>query len=155
MKLTFLGTTGSIPTKKRGLPSIAIRREGELILFDCGEGTQSQMVKAGLSPLKIDAIFLTHLHGDHFLGLAGIVQTMALLDRRKMLEIFAPIEDEERLKEYLRIPHYTLTFDVEVHGLKPGDEVERKGYRIKTCKAEHPVPELAYALVEDERPGKL
>ncbi|MFN4133308.1 MAG: ribonuclease Z [Candidatus Hadarchaeales archaeon] len=155
MKLTFLGTTGSIPTKSRGLPSIAIRREGELILFDCGEGTQSQMVKAGLSPLKIDSIFLTHLHGDHFLGLAGIVQTMSLLDRKTPLEIFAPIEDVERIREYLRIPHYTLTFDVNVHGLRPGEEVKRKGYRIKTCRPEHSVPELAYALVEDERPGRL
>lgn len=155
MKITFLGTTASIPTQKRGLPAIAVRREGELFLLDCGEGTQRQMVKAGLSPLKIDTIYLTHLHGDHFLGLAGLVQTMSLLDRKKPLEVYCPREEVERIEDYLRIPHYTLPFEVKIHGLSPGDKVPRKGYGVKTWRADHPVPGLAYAVIEDERPGRL
>jgi len=155
MKLIFLGTTGSIPTPKRGLPAIAIKREGELILFDCGEGTQRQMTRAHLSPLKLSAVFITHLHGDHFLGLAGLVQTMSLLDRSEPLEIFCPAGEGVRIESYLRIPHYTLNFDVQVHELNPGEEVVRRGYKIITAEPEHSAPQLAYALVEEERPGRL
>jgi ribonuclease Z len=155
MKLIFLGTTGSIPTAERGLPAIAVQLEKELLLFDCGEGTQRQMTFAHISPVKIDAIFITHLHGDHFLGLAGLVQTLSLLDRTRPLEVYCPVGELERLEAYLEIPHYTLNFDVEIHELKPGDELKRNGYRILTSDVDHPVPALAYALVEDERPGKL
>jgi ribonuclease Z len=155
MKLIFLGTTGSIPTVERGLPAIAVQLEKELLLFDCGEGTQRQMAFAHISPVKLDAIFITHLHGDHFLGLAGLVQTLSLLDRTRPLEVYCPAGELERLETYLEVPHYTLNFDVEIHELKPGDELKRNGYRILTSDVDHPVPALAYALVEDERPGKL
>lgn len=113
------------------------------------------MARAHLSPMKLDAIFITHLHGDHFLGLAGLVQTLSLMDRTRPLEIYCPSGDRERIETYLRIPYYTLTFDVGVHELKPGDELRRKGYRILTSDVDHPVPSLAYALVEDERPGRF
>ena len=155
LKLVFLGTTGSIPTLKRGMPAIAIKRGGELLLFDCGEGTQRQLMRAHLSPLKLDAIFITHLHGDHFLGLAGLVQTMSLLGREQPLEIFCPAGEEERIETFLRIPHYTITFDIQVRGLEPGEVIDRKDYRILTAAPEHSVPQLAYALVENERPGRL
>ncbi len=155
MKLIFLGTSGSIPTPQRGLPAIALKRERELLLFDCAEGTQRQMAKAKLSPLKLDAIFITHLHGDHFLGLAGLVQTMSLMDRERKLEIYCPRGEGERLERYLQIPHYTLTFEVAVRELEPEEELKRRGYRILTSDVEHSVPSLAYALVEDQRPGKF
>ncbi len=155
MRLVFLGTSGSIPTVQRGLPAIALKRERELLLFDCAEGTQRQMARAKLSPMKIDAIFITHLHGDHFLGLAGLVQTMSLMDRTRPLEVYCPAGERDRIERYLQIPHYTLTFDVEVHELEPGAELRRKGYRILTSDVDHPVPSLAYALVEDERAGRL
>jgi ribonuclease Z len=113
------------------------------------------MARAGLSPLKLDAIFITHLHGDHFLGLAGLVQTMSLTDRTRKLEVYCPKGEGERIERYLRIPHYTLTFEVEVHELEAGDELKRGDYRILTSDVDHGVPSLAYALVEDERPGKL
>jgi ribonuclease Z len=155
MKLIFLGTTGSIPTPQRGLPAIAIKRERELLLFDCGEGTQREMTRAHLSPLKLDAVFITHFHGDHFLGLAGLVQTMSLTDRTRPLEIFCPFGERDRLETYLRVPRYTLTFEIVINELEPGTELRRRGYRILTCEVDHSVPEIAYALVEDERPGKL
>ena len=155
MKLIFLGTGGSIPTPERGLPAIALKRERELLLFDCAEGTQRQMARAGVSPMRLDAIFITHLHGDHFLGLAGLVQTLSLMDRERKLEIFCQKGEGKRIESYLQIPHYTLTFDLEVRELEPGEELRRRGYRILTSEANHNVPSLAYALVEDERPGKF
>ena len=155
MKIIFLGTSGSIPTTERGLPSIALQHERELLLFDCAEGTQRQMVKAKLSPLKIDAIFITHLHGDHFLGLAGLVQTMSLMGRERKLEVYCPRGEGERIESYLQIPHYTLTFEVAVRELEPGEELKRRKYRILTSDVEHSVPSLAYALVENKRPGKF
>lgn len=155
MKLVFLGTSGSIPTAQRGLPAIALRRDRELLLFDCSEGTQRQMALAGLSPMRLKAIFITHLHGDHFLGLVGLVQTMSLLDRKEKLEVYCPPEGKERIENFLRVPYYTLTFEVHVKELKPGDELRRSGYSIKTCGVDHPVPALAYALLEDQRPGKF
>lgn len=155
MKLIFLGTGGSIPTPERGLPAVALRHERELLLFDCAEGTQRQMARAGVSPMRLDAIFITHLHGDHFLGLAGLVQTLSLMDRERKLEIFCQKGEGKRIESYLQIPYYTLTFELRVHELEPGEELRRRGYRILTIEADHNVPSLAYALVEDERPGKL
>ena len=155
MKLIFLGTGGSIPTPQRGLPAIALKHERELLLFDCAEGTQRSMARARVSPMRLDAIFITHLHGDHFLGLAGLVQTLSLMDRERKLEIFCQKGEGKRIESYLQIPHYTLTFDLGVRELEPGEELRRRGYRILTAEANHNVPSLAYALVEDERPGKL
>jgi ribonuclease Z len=113
------------------------------------------MAQAHLSPLKLDVIFITHLHGDHFLGLAGLVQTMALQDRSEPLEVYCPPEAKERLEAFLSIPYYTLTFEVRIHELKPGDELRRKGYVVRTCDVDHGVPSLAYALVEDQRSGRF
>jgi len=155
MKIIFLGTSGSIPTVQRGIPAIAVKLNREILLFDVAEGTQRQMAIAHISPMKVSSIFITHLHGDHFLGLAGLVQTMSLMFRTNPLEVFCPAGERERLETYLRVPHYTLTFDVLIRELDPGDEIRRKGYRIATSEVDHPVPSLAYALVEDDRPGRF
>jgi len=155
MKLTFLGTSGSIPTPQRGLPAIALKRDRELLLFDCAEGTQRAMALAGQSPMRIHAIFITHLHGDHFLGLAGLVQTLSLMDRKEKLDVYCPAGMKGRIESYLGIPYFTLTFEVRVHELKPGDELRHEDCCIKTCEVDHPVPALAYALIEDPRPGKF
>lgn len=155
MKLIFLGTGGSMPTKERGLTSIALRREGELLLFDCGEGTQRQMTHTNVSPMKVDAIFITHFHGDHFLGVPGLVQTMSLMDRERNLEIYGPPGTEEKISSLLKIPTYSLKFDIEVRDLTPGDKVRREGYQIETAEIKHSAPGIAYSVVEDERPGKF
>ncbi|MEM3184540.1 MAG: ribonuclease Z [Candidatus Hadarchaeales archaeon] len=155
LRIIFLGTTGSIPTKSRGMPSIAIRRESDLLLFDCGEGTQRQMLLAHLSPLKVGAIFITHLHGDHFLGLAGLIQTMSLFSRKEPLSIYCPRGEGERLKSYIFAPRYDLTFDLEICELSDGEEVRMSEYRVVAAEADHSVPSLAYALVENDRPGRL
>lgn len=155
MKIIFLGTGGSMPTQERGLTSIALRRKGELLLFDCGEGTQRQMTKTVVSPMKVDVIFLTHFHGDHFLGLPGLVQTMSLMDRERKLRIYGPEGAGEKISNLLQIPTYTLKFDIEIEELNPGEIVKRESYRIETAKNNHSTPGLAYALIEDERPGEF
>ncbi|MCD6247994.1 MAG: ribonuclease Z [Hadesarchaea archaeon] len=155
MRIIFLGTGGSMPTAERGLPAVAIRRGGETLLFDCGEGTQRQMVRAGLSPLKLDAVFITHFHGDHFLGLPGLVQTMSLMRRERKLQIYGPPGTKEKIGSLLRIPLYTQTFEIELHELEPGQKLSRDGYWIGTCELDHDVPVIGYALIEKERPGRF
>lgn len=155
MKVIFLGTGGSFPTKERGLTSIAIRREGELLLFDCGEGTQRQMAHTKVSPMKVETVFLTHFHGDHFLGLPGLVQTMSLMDREKDLEVYGPHGTEEKISKLLEIPVFNLRFDIRIHDLQPGDSLRRDGYEVETAEIRHSAPGIAYSLVEDQRPGKF
>ncbi|KXB05247.1 ribonuclease Z [candidate division MSBL1 archaeon SCGC-AAA382A03] len=155
MKIIFLGTGGSFPTKKRGLISIAIRRKGEVLLFDCGEGTQRQMTWTEISPMKIDAVFLTHFHGDHFLGLPGLIQTMSLMDRERELKIFGPLGTETKISSLLKIPCYNSNFEISIDELSPGDEINREEYEIKTVETNHSVSGLAYSIIEEERPGKF
>jgi len=88
MKVTLLGTGGTVPTLRRSLPSVALQREGHIFLFDCGEGTQVQIIRASLSPGKLFAIFLSHLHGDHVTGLPGLLMTIMHQSREKPLLIF-------------------------------------------------------------------
>jgi ribonuclease Z len=95
MEIVFLGTGGSFPSPQRGVSSVAIKTHGEVLLFDCGEGTQRQLMRSSLSFMGITKIFITHFHGDHYLGLAGLLQTMALNGRTKDLEIFGPKGTEQ------------------------------------------------------------
>jgi len=155
MKLIFLGTSGSIPTAERNLPAIVLRRDRELLLFDCGEGAQRQMARAGVSPMRLKAVFLTHFHGDHFLGLPGLVQTLALMNRTDELEVYGPPGTVELVEKLLGLGYYTLTFKVQAHDMEPGGELRRGDYLIKTCEVDHTVQSLAYVLIEDTRPGKF
>ncbi|KXB06451.1 hypothetical protein AKJ52_02220 [candidate division MSBL1 archaeon SCGC-AAA382C18] len=144
-----------MPTKNRGLTSMAIRREGELFLFDCAEGTQRQMTHTNISPMNVDVIFITHYHGDHFLGIPGLVQTMSLMDRERDLKIYGPEGTEERISKLLQTPVFSLKFKIEIQNLSPGDVIRREDYRIKTASMDHSAPGIAYALIEDERPGRF
>src|SRR5437899_11553780 len=151
--VVFLGTGGALPTKERGLPAVALRRDGELFLFDCGEGTQRQMMHAGLGFNRPMTIMISHLHGDHVLGLPGLLQTMSSLIRDKPLDLYGP----EGISSYLGSLRPTLgfaaNFPVRVTELKPGQEISKNGYNIKTTNAMHDITCLAYATVETDRPA--
>lgn len=151
----FLGTGGSLPTKERGLPAVALRREGELFLFDCGEGTQRQMMHAGLGFNRPMTIMISHLHGDHILGLPGLLQTMSSLIRDKPLDVYGPEGISAYLSSLRRTLGFAANFPVHVTELKPGQEVSKGAYTIKTTKAMHDITCLAYALVETDRPGRF
>jgi ribonuclease Z len=151
----FLGTGGSIPTKERGLPAVALRREGELFLLDCGEGTQRQMMHAGLGFNRPMSIMISHLHGDHVLGLPGLLQTMSSLVRDKPLDLYGPEGVSAYLGSLRRTLGFAANFPVRVTELKPGQEVAKNSYLIKTTNAMHDITCLAYAIVEKERPGRF
>ena len=153
--VVFLGTGGSLPTKERGLPSVALRRDGELILLDCGEGTQRQMMHAGLGFNRPTVILISHLHGDHILGLPGLLQTMSSLARDKPLDLYGP----KGLMKFLNLIYkplgYPANFQVRPKELSPGDEVDRGEYLIRTTLAKHDIPCIAYSIEEKERPGRF
>lgn len=155
MRLTFLGTAGSWPTKERSASAIALDLESELILLDCGEGTQRQFFQSSASFMRVRRVFLTHFHGDHFLGLPGLIQSMCLNHRTEPLDIYGPPDTEELVGRSLRMGYFTLRFPVEIHALAPGSTVELDGYSVRTAHAEHPVPALSYRVEESPKRGRF
>jgi ribonuclease Z len=155
LDLVFLGTSASMPTAQRAPAALLLRRGGERLLFDCAEGTQRQLQRSSVGLPDLEEIFLTHLHGDHFLGLPGMLKTFALRGRDEVgLTVYGPsgVKDLFRsLRPFLgRLP-YPLTV-VEV---APGEELLRGGYRIATFAVDHGVSAVGYSVVEDERPGRF
>ncbi|MBC7114465.1 MAG: ribonuclease Z [Archaeoglobi archaeon] len=154
LKVLFLGTAGAVPTTKRNPSAILIQRDSEKILFDCGEGTQRQMMKAK-SGMKIDAIFITHLHGDHILGLPGLIQSMNFQERKEPLYIYTPLDTREEIEKLVTAGSFLPSFEIIIEELKPGDEVRREGYRIRAIRAVHVRNSLGFVLEEDMRKGKF
>jgi ribonuclease Z len=155
LSIIFLGTGGSWPTLKRNVTSIAVKRGREIILFDCGEGTQRQFQKSKLSYMQISKIFITHFHGDHFLGLPGLVQTMQLNDRDKPLHIYGPPGIVTLCSQLFTLGYFKPNYKIIAHEITPGDSLEFDTYFIHTIKVNHNVPTIAYCLEEKMRPGKF
>ena len=156
LRVLFLGTSASVPTLRRSLPAIAIRREGELILFDCGEGTQRQMIKAKVGFNRETRIFITHMHGDHMLGLPGVIQTMSLLDRSRPLYIYGPEGIRDFIEAIRETVRFSLRFRIEVQEVtSEGVIYDCNDYEVRAGWSEHTVPTVAYALIEKQRPGRF
>jgi ribonuclease Z len=155
MKVCFLGTGGSWPTKRRNPLSIAVMSGSTTILLDCGEGTQRQLQSSKVSPNRIEAIFVTHLHGDHFLGLPGLVQTMSLNDRSAKLMVFGPDGIVKAMEKALSMCVFNSRFDIEVCSINPGDVVRVGVLNISAGEANHSIPALAYRVFQDEKPGRF
>jgi ribonuclease Z len=156
LHVMFLGTGGSIPTAGRSLPAVLLQRQGEQLMFDCGESVQRQMAKAKTGFHKKMKIFISHMHGDHVLGLPGLLQTMALLDRERKLEVFGPIGIARFLECVRESLQFGLTFPVEICEIQ-GDGVicEEKDYTIEALRSNHVVHSWSYAFVEKSRAGKF
>lgn len=155
MKLVFLGTGGSWPSKRRNVSSIAVRMNGEIILLDCGEGTQRQLFHASVSFMKIRKILITHFHGDHFLGLAGLIQSMYLNEREEPLDIYGPVDTTRFVSGILSLGYFHPSFQIRLHDMEDGQEIECEGYTITTAAMDHGAPTLAYRIREDERTGRF
>ncbi len=155
LSIIFLGTGGSWPTIKRNVTSIAVKRAGEIILIDCGEGTQRQFQKSNLSYMQISKIFITHYHGDHFLGLPGLIQTMQLNDRELPLHIYGPRGIKELMIQLLSLGYFKPNYKIIAHEIDEGTILEFDGYKIHCLKVKHGIPALAYSIEEDIRPGKF
>jgi ribonuclease Z len=153
LSLFFAGTGGSVPTARRGLPALLVRRGGEAILFDCGEGTQRQLVKSVGLP-DIDVVFLTHFHADHWLGLPGMLKSFDLRERTAPLTVFGP-PGTARLMEQTRFMFGKLGYPLTVEELDNGDWVPGSGYEIQAFNVRHRGTAFGYALVEEPRPGRF
>jgi ribonuclease Z len=153
LDVLFLGTAGSSPSQRRGLPATLIRRGGDRLLVDCGEGTQRQLMRS-IGLIELEDVFLTHFHADHVLGLPGMLKTFALRQRERPLTVHGPV-GLRRLFVALAPVIGRLTFELELVELEPNDELARDGYRLAAFATDHGVRGLGYALVEDARPGEF
>jgi len=155
LRITFLGTGGSLPTRNRNPSAVMVNREGELILFDCGEGTQQQMMRAKTGMMSLSSIFVSHFHADHFLGIPGLIQTMSFLGRKEPLTIYGPEGTKEFTELFKALGYFNLKYEIRGVKLSSGDTVEGESYVVRALKTEHSVPSLGYALVENSRPGRF
>ena len=155
MQVLFLGTSGSWPTPKRNVSAVAVKRGPEIVLFDCGEGTQRQFMQSAFSYMQVSRVFISHFHGDHFLGLPGLVQSMTMNDRKAPLEMYGPRGMKDLVRQLLTLGYFTPGFEVPVQELSGGDVVDFGEYVVRALDAAHKVPALSYALEEKERPGRF
>jgi ribonuclease Z len=151
LSIFFAGTAGSVPTARRGLPAVLVRRGADRILFDCGEGTQRQLVRS-VGLMDLTEVFLTHFHADHWLGLPGLLKTFDLRGRERPLAINGP----RGLRELLGFAQRAagrVRFELELNELAPGEVLERDGYKVAAVPVSHRGPAFGYVLYEDQRPG--
>jgi ribonuclease Z len=156
MRLIFLGTSAAVPTLTRGLPAVILQGASEQWIFDCGENLQRQMMASKNSFHKKTRIFLTHLHGDHVLGLPGLLQTMALLNRREPVQIYGPLGLKDFLVNCQQFLKVELTYQVEVNEIvKSGVIVNEEKYFVETIRSNHTIESYSYVFEEKPRPGKF
>ena len=154
LAVTFLGTSAARPTVERNVSALALVREGETLLFDCGEGTQRQMMRYGVSFALKDILF-THFHADHFLGVIGLVRTLGLQGREEPLTLRGPRGAKQVLQQAMVLGVERVPFEVKIEEVKVGDRLEREGYALHVFATEHGGSSVGYALVEAERYGRF
>ena len=150
----FLGTAGALPTPQRNPPCIMIRRGSDTLLFDCGEGAQQQMMRARTG-FTVDAIFVTHWHADHFLGIFGLVQTLSFNGRKEPLTVYGPPWVHDFVRILKQAGKHNLGFPVYSEELSDGSWVRFDGYTVTAFSVSHGLPALGYVLEEDRRPGRF
>lgn len=155
LEIIFLGTGASIPTARRSLPAIVIRRKDELIAFDFGEGAQRNMMLTKLGLNRKMKILISHLHADHLFGIPGLIHSMSLMDRRRKLEIYGPRGAKQFIEAVLKTVRFTLRFPIRTYEVGGGLVCREREYEIRAAWADHLIPTLAYALIEAPRPGKF
>jgi len=155
LTLRFLGTAASRPTVERGVSSLAIIREGETFLIDCGEGTQRQMMRYGIT-FSFGDLFFTHTHADHILGLTGLLRTLQLQGRTEQLRLWGPPGASRVLRQCINLGGERTTFEITLTELEPGESVKRGDYRFDAFPVDHHGgSSIGYALVEEERLGRF
>ncbi len=156
-RIRFLGTASAVPTKDRGLSCVAVSFGNELAIFDCGEGAQRSAIVGGMSFSKDCSIFVTHMHGDHVVGLLGLMQTMALYRREKLLRVFGPKGIIEFIKSNHDVLRFGVTYQVEAKVVKRGVVFDspRSKYRVMAERSEHSTLSYSYIFEEKEKPGRF
>jgi ribonuclease Z len=155
MKLVFLGTSAAQPTENRGLSCICLAREGEILMFDAGESAQISFLKSGLGWNKKMKIFVTHLHGDHCIGILGLLQTMTMQHRTESLEIYGPKGIDEFIAANIKVLNFGLSFPIMISIIDEGKVLDSKYYSMYACKANHSVTAYSYRFDEKDKPGRF
>ena len=155
MKLVFLGTSAAQPTERRGLSCICLEKEGEILMFDAGEAAQIAYMKSGLGWNKKMKLFVTHLHGDHCVGILGLLQTMSMQNRTESLEIFGPKGIDEFLAANIKVLNFGLPFSILINIISEGKIFENKKYTIHAAKANHSITAFSYLFDEKDKPGRF
>jgi ribonuclease Z len=151
---TFLGTGAATPTVDRNVAGLAVQREGETILFDCGEGNQRQMMRYGVG-FSFTEIFFTHYHADHILGVTGLLRTMGLQDRSAPVTLYGPRGAQRVLGAAIALGIERNKFPVEIREVRPGDRLGREPYDLVVFETEHRPDTVGYALMEHTRLGRF
>jgi ribonuclease Z len=154
MRITFLGTAAARPTVGRNVSSIVLQREGDTMMFDCGEGTQRQMMRFATG-FAIDDIFFSHLHADHYLGVIGLLRTMGLQARETPIRLWVPQGGEALIEQAVHLGVERVPFEVRIQSLTPGESVVREEYSIEPFRTAHGSGSLGYAVVEKTRLGRF
>ena len=154
LDLVFLGTAGSMPTAQRAPAAVLLRRGGDRLLFDCGEGTQRQLLRSSIGLVELPEIFVTHFHADHVLGLPGMLKTFALRGREHPLVVYGPRGLTDFLGSLKRVIG-KLSYELRLVELEAGDVLEREDHRIATFAVSHGVSALGWSLIEATRPGRF
>ncbi len=152
IRLTFLGTSAAQPTATRNVSGLAVKAGSELILFDCGEGSQRQMIRFGTG-FDVNAVFFTHFHADHYLGIIGFLRTLGMLGRERPLRLYGPTPARRLLDQAIHLGTDHLDFPVIVDELAPGDVVRMTRYEVHAVATEHRIASIGYVLREEARPG--
>lgn len=151
MEITILGTAGSTPTKERNVSSTFLSYKAEGILFDCGEGTQRQMKIAGIPLSKTTRIFITHWHGDHVIGLPGLLQSMGLSDHTGAIHVYGPQDTRERIAHVFKAFEFDRRLNLEVHEVKSGTILETDDFFVECAPLKHRIPCVGYRFVEKDK----
>ncbi|MFA9516654.1 ribonuclease Z [Halopenitus sp. H-Gu1] len=155
LRVRFLGTGGAVPTTERAPSAIYINREGDRLLFDCGEGTQRQMMRFGTG-FSVDRVFLTHLHGDHILGLPGLIQTMDFNDRDRPLTIHCPPNTTRKIDDLVHVAGHDSSFQVRIKEAVPGTVAfDAEEYEVRAFETAHRTRSQGYVIEEDDRLGRF
>ncbi|MGY5151303.1 MAG: ribonuclease Z [Candidatus Nitrosopumilus sp. bin_6a] len=155
MKLVFLGTSAAQPTENRGLSCICLEKDGEILMFDAGESAQISFMKSGLGWNKKMKIFVTHLHGDHCVGILGLLQTMSMQNRTEKLEIFGPNGIDEFIGSNIKVLNFGLSFPVMITTITEGKIFEDEKFSIHVGKASHSIDAFSYLFKEKDKPGRF
>lgn len=157
MEITFLGTSSGVPTRSRNVSSVALRlpQRAEVWLFDCGEGTQHQLLRSDIKTSQLRRIFVTHMHGDHIFGLMGLLASCGLAGSAQKVDIFGPPGLDEYLQACAKYTYSSLPNRIQVSTVQPGVVYEEAEFTVSCCRLKHRVPAFGYRIVEKDRPGKF
>jgi ribonuclease Z len=155
MEITFLGTSAGVPTRQRNVSAVALRlaERGEVWLFDCGEGTQQQILRSDLKMSRIARIFITHMHGDHFFGLPGLLATGGMAGNVERMDVYGPPEIEAFVQESFRLSDGRFGYPLDIHAVKEGLIYEDEDYVVTCRRLKHRIPAFGFRVTERDRPG--